>query len=81
MATNGQIAYCEARIKLIDATVSEILRTGAASATLSAGGTSRSYTHLDLDKLADERARWASALARLQSRNGTGIRHIGRVYR
>ena len=80
MATQGQIAYCEQRIKLIDATVQEILRTGAASATLSAGSGSRSYTCLDLDKLAVERARWAAALSKLQSRNGTGIRHIGRVY-
>lgn len=80
MATAGQIAYCEQRIKLIDDTVAEILRTGAASATLSAGGGTRSYTHLDLDKLATERARWAAALATLKSRTGTGIRHIGRVY-
>ena len=81
MATQGQIAYCEQRIALIDATVAEILRTGAASATLSSGGGQRSYTHLDLDKLANERARWAAALDRLKSRSATGIRHIGRVYK
>lgn len=81
MATPGQIEYCRERIALIDATVEEILRTGAASATLSSGGGSRSYTHLDIDRLNAERARWARALSRLQSPASTGIRHIGRVYR
>ena len=81
MSREGQIAYCNQRIALIDAAVQEILRTGAVSATLSAGGGSRSYTHLDLDKLSAERARWAAAKARLMSASGTGIRHIGRVYR
>jgi len=81
MATQGQIAYCERRIQLIDQVVDEIIRDGAASATLSAGGGSRSYTRLDLDKLNAERARWAAALRCLKSRTGTGIRHIGRVYR
>ena len=81
MATQGQIAYCERRIQLIDQVIDEIIRDGAASATLSAGGGSRSYTRLDLDKLNQERARWAGALRVLKSRSGTGIRHIGRVYR
>lgn len=81
MATKGQIAYCEERIRLIDATVQEILRTGSASATISAGDGSDSYTALDLDKLAAERARWANALRALKTRSGTGIRHIGRVYK
>ena len=81
MATAGQIAYCEQRIAAIDATVQEIIRTGSASATVSAGDGSDSYTALDLDKLAAERARWAGALRILQSRSGTGIRHIGRVYK
>jgi len=81
MATQGQIAYCERRIQLIDQVIEEIIRDGAASATLSAGGGSRSYTRLDLDKLNQERARWAAALRVLKSRSGTGIRHIGRVYR
>ena len=81
MGTQGQIAYCERRIAAIDATVAEILRTGSASATVSAGDGSDSYTALDLDKLAAERTRWANALRALRSRSGTGIRHIGRVYR
>ena len=81
MGTAGQIAYCERRIAAIDATVAEILRTGSASATVSAGDGSDSYTALDLGKLAAERTRWANALRALRSRSGTGIRHIGRIYR
>ena len=81
MGTAGQIAYCERRIAAIDATVAEILRTGSASAPISAGDGSDSYTAPDLDKLAAERTRWANALRSLRSRTGTGIRHIGRVYR
>ena len=81
MGTTGQIRYCEERIAEIDRTVSEIIRSGASSASLSSGSGSRSYTHLDLAALRAERTQWANALSKLRLANGTGIRHIGRRYR
>ena len=81
MSAPGTIRYCEQRIAEIDEAVSQIVKSGAASATISSGGGTKSYTRLSLTELRAERAKWASALARLRSSNGTGIRHIGRVYR
>lgn len=81
MGAQGKIRYCEERIAEIDRATAAIVRAGTSSATISSGGGTKSYTRLSLTELRAERAKWASALARLRSSNGTGIRHIGRVYR
>ena len=81
MSKLGKIRTCEMRIAEIDRAVSRIVQTGAASATISTGVGSKSYTNLSLSELRTERAQWAAALAKLKSSNGTGIVHVGRVYR
>lgn len=81
MGALGKIRYCEERIAEIDRAAAEIVRTGAASASVSSGGGSRSYTNLSLAELRAERARWEGALRRLRSRGGLGIVHVGRAYR
>ena len=67
-------------IKAIDHAIQEIALTGTASATISAGGGSKSYTRLDIDKLRTLRKDY---LGRLSQINRTltgivpgGIRHV-----
>lgn len=59
----------------IDRVRHEIALTGSASATISAGGGSKSYTNLDLDKLAALRADYAR---RVRTINRT-LRYAGMV--
>lgn len=65
----------------IDRVTHEIATSGTASATLSAGGGSQSYTRADLDKLLKLRSRYVSRIesinmALAQFPNATGIRHV-----
>lgn len=64
----------------IDRVVQEIAVKGTASATISAGGGSKSYTHLDLGTLRSLREEYASRVAqinrRLSGANATGIRRV-----
>ena len=65
----------------IDRCIHEIAISGTASASLSAGGGSQSYTHADLDKLLKLRSRYVSRIesinmALAQFPNATGIRHV-----
>ena len=59
-------------IKAIDHAIQEIALTGTASATISAGGGSKSYTRLDIDKLLTLRREYAGRVAQI-NRCPTGI--------
>ena len=65
----------------IDRCIHEIAVSGTASASLSAGGGSQSYTHADLEKLQKLRGRYAARESALNMAlaaygNDTGIRHV-----
>ena len=68
----------------IDRCIHEIAISGTASASLSAGGGSQSYTHADLDKLRKLRGVYASRVQEINMAlasypNNTGIRHVQTV--
>jgi hypothetical protein len=68
----------------IDRCIHEIAISGTASASLSAGGGSQSYTHADLDKLRKLRGVYASRVQEINMAlaaypNNTGIRHVTTV--
>lgn len=68
----------------IDRCIHEIAISGTASASLSAGGGSQSYTHADLDKLRKLRGVYASRVHEINMAlaafpNSTGIRHVTTV--
>lgn len=68
----------------IDRTVQEIATSGTASATLSAGGGSQSYTRADLDKLRKLRSSYVARIEQINMAlamrpNMTGIRHVQTV--
>lgn len=68
----------------IDRCIHEIAISGTASASLSAGGGSQSYTHADLDKLRKLRGVYASRIQEINMAlaafpNSTGIRHVTTV--
>ena len=68
----------------IDRCIHEIAISGTASASLSAGGGSQSYTHADLDKLRKLRGVYASRVQEINMSlaafpNNTGIRHVQTV--
>ena len=69
------------RIRRLDAVIDEISTSGTASASLSAGGGSQSYTHADLDKLQTLRGQYVSRVTAIDQAlsalgDGTGIRHV-----
>ena len=68
------------KIAALDRCIEEISLSGTASASLSAGGGTQSYTHADLDKLQRLRGLYASRLSAindyLRGGNGTGIRKV-----
>lgn len=68
----------------IDRCIHEIATSGTASASLSAGGGSQSYTHADLDKLRKLRGVYVSRVQEINMAlsaypNNTGIRHVQTV--
>ena len=68
----------------IDRCIHEIALSGTASASLSAGGGSQSYTHADLDKLQKLRGKYAARVQEINMAlaafpNSTGIRHVTTV--
>ena len=68
----------------IDRCIHEIATSGTASASLSAGGGSQSYTHADLDKLRKLRGVYASRVQEINMAlaafpKSTGIRHVQTV--
>ena len=68
----------------IDRCIHEIAVSGTASASLSAGGGSQSYTHADLDKLRKLRGVYVSRVQEINMAlaafpNSTGIRHVTTV--
>lgn len=68
----------------IDRCIHEIAISGTASASLSAGGGSQSYTHADLDKLRKLRGVYVSRVQEINMAlaafpNSTGIRHVTTV--
>ena len=68
----------------IDRCIHEIAISGTASASLSAGGGSQSYTHADLDKRRKLRGVYASRVQEINMAlaafpNSTGIRHVQTV--
>ena len=68
----------------IDRCIQAIAVSGTASASLSAGGGSQSYTHADIDKLRKLRGVYASRVQEINMAlaawpNNTGIRHIQTV--
>lgn len=69
------------RIRRLDQCIDEIATSGTASASLSAGGGSQSYTHADLEKLQKLRGRYTSRVSAIDQAlsafgDGTGIRHV-----
>lgn len=70
-------------IRSIDHAIQEFALTGTASATVSAGGGSKSYTRLDIDKLLSLRYKYAARVAQInRSLTGIvpgGIRHVPTV--
>ena len=71
-------------IAQIDRCIHEIAISGTASASLSAGGGSQSYTHADLDKLQKLRGKYAARVEQINMAlaarpNLTGIRHVQTV--
>ena len=74
-------ALLQFRIAELDRCIHDIAVSGTASASLSAGGGSQSYTHADLSKLEALRSRYASRLESINQNlamygNATGIRHV-----
>ena len=67
-------------IAAIDEAIRQIATAGYASASLSSGGGSKSYTRLDLGNLRALRAelatRRAAVTSALSGRSATGIRHL-----
>ena len=68
-------------IKEIDRVCHEVAISGTASASLSAGGGSQSYTHADIGKLMKLRGRYVARLEQINMAlaawpNSTGIRHV-----
>lgn len=68
----------------IDRCIQEIATSGTASASLSAGGGSQSYTHADIDKLRKLRGVYVSRIQEINMAlaawpNNTGIRHVQTV--
>ena len=68
----------------IDRCIHEIAVSGTASASLSAGGGSQSYTHADIDKLQKLRGKYAARVQEINMAlaaypNNTGIRHVQTV--
>ena len=68
----------------IDRVCQEVATSGTASASLSAGGGSQSYTHADIDKLQKLRARYVARIEQINMAlaarpNMTGIRHVQTV--
>ena len=68
----------------IDRVTHEIATSGTASATLSAGGGSQSYTRADLDKLRKLRSSYVARIEQINMAlamrpNMTGIRHVQTV--
>ena len=87
MATNSRVLQVKNRnrylfwIAEIDRVIHEIATSGTASASLSAGGGSQSYTHADLEKLEKLRGRYVSRIGQINMAlsawpNDTGIRHV-----
>jgi len=71
-------------ITQIDRCIHEIAISGTASASLSAGGGSQSYTHADLDKLQKLRGKYAARVEQINMAlsawpNSTGIRHVATI--
>lgn len=71
-------------IAQIDRVIQEIAVSGTASASLSAGGGSKSYTHADIDKLQKLRGKYAARVEQINMAlaawpNNTGIRHVTTV--
>lgn len=68
------------KIKGLDAVIQEIALKGTASATISAGGGSKSYTRLDLATLRSLRKDYAEEVTQINRRLAGvmpgGIRHI-----
>ncbi len=65
----------------IDRCIHEIAISGTASASLSAGGGSQSYTHADITKLQKLRGTYAARVSQIDMAlaahpNLTGIRHV-----
>ena len=65
----------------IDRVIQKIAVTGTASATLSAGGGSQSYTHEDIDRLRRLRGTYVARIEQINMAlsvrpNMTGIRHV-----
>ena len=68
----------------IDRCIHEIAVSGTASASLSAGGGSQSYTHADTDMLMEHRGKYVARLQEINMAlaafpNSTGIRHVTTV--
>ena len=68
----------------IDRCIHQIAVSGTASATLSAGSGSQSYTHADLDKLQKLRGKYVARVQEINMAlaaypNNTGIRHVTTV--
>jgi len=69
------------KIAALDRVIEEISTSGTASASLSAGSASQSYTHADLTKLETLRAKYVARLEQVNMAlalypNNTGIRHV-----
>ena len=68
------------RISELDRCIFELGQSGTASASVSAGGGSQSYTHADLEKLEKLRGIYAGRIAAindaLRGGDGTGIRKV-----
>lgn len=69
------------KIAALDRVIEEISTSGTASASLSAGSASQSYTHADLTKLEALRAKYVARLEQVNMAlaewpNNTGIRHV-----
>ena len=81
LKNKNRYLFCIAEI---DRCIHEIAVSGTASASLSAGGGSQSYTHADLDKLRKLRGVYASRVQEINMAlaafpNNTGIRHVQTV--
>lgn len=76
-----RIAQVESDISALRRVRMEIATGGTASATLSSGGGSKSYTRLDLDKITSLIAELVRELRGLRSvlAGGGGGLHIGRI--
>ena len=90
MSANSRVNLVKNKTRLlfwvaeIDRTVQEIATSGTASATLSAGGGSQSYTRADLDKLRKLRSSYVARIEQINMAlamrpNMTGIRHVQTV--